>query len=289
MHLAEASPIHLDLFKAAARLPASAQIFERINAALRNPDVRSHEIIDILSQDPATALRVLRLANSVQFVRGEPFASLERAVDWIGITHVYHLLAVTVSANLFCKSLPHYDVTSDQLWRNAVATGTAMHLIAEAGGADPRRAYSVGLFRPVGRMLFQQLATQRELPLPKRMLRDNGETLAWEKSCFEVHNAEAVAYLFEIWGLNRSMGEIIGHHYEPLEASHSPEASGTALLHVACWMAREAGYGLSIESNAWNINPAVLQQACLPSFNLAPYVKRTKEITARLTVTPSNN
>jgi len=289
MHLAEASSIHRDLCKAAARLPASARIFERINTALRNPDVSMREIVDIISQDPATALRVLRLANSVQFVRGEPFASLEKAIDWIGITHIYHLLAVTVSSNLFCESLPHYGLSSDQMWKNAVATATAMHLIAEAGGEDPRRAYTIGLFRPVGRLVLQNLASRRELPLPKHAFFKNQVMLDWEQSCFEVNNAQAVALLFEGWGLHPSMGEVISHHYCPLDASASPEAATTALLHVACWMAHEAGYGLGVESDAWTINHETLEQARLPEFNLTPYVKRTKEITERLTVIPSRN
>ena len=289
MHLAEATAIHRDLCKAATRLPPSARIFERINTALKNPDVSMEEIADIISQDPATALRVLRLANSVQFVRGEPFASLEKAIDWIGITHIYRLLAVTVSSNLFCEALPHYGLSSEQVWKNAVATATAMHLIAEAGGTDPRRAYTLGLFRPVGRLVLQNLASQRDLPPPRHAFFNNRAMLDWEQSCFEVNNAQAVAFLFEGWGLHPSMGEAINHHYHPLEAATSPEAATTALLHVACWMAHEAGYGLSVESNAWTINGETLEQARLPEFNLTPYVQRIKEITARLTVVPSRN
>lgn len=289
MHLAEATPIQRDLYKAAARLPTSARIFERMNTALRNPDVSMQEIADILSQDPAIALRVLRLANSVQFVRGEPFTTLASAIDWIGITHIYRLLAVTVSTNLFCQNLPHYGLSSDHVWRNAVATATAMHLIAEAGGEDPRRAYTIGLFRPVGRMILQHLATQRGLPVPADMQFNNQGMLAWEKTSFGVDNAEAVGVLFELWGLHPLMGEAIRHHYQPLEAGRSSESAIIALLHIACWMAREVGYGLPVESDAWNINRAVLEQARLPKFNLTPYVQRTKEITARLTIVPSLN
>jgi HD-like signal output (HDOD) protein len=289
MQLTETTPVYRDLTKAATRLPVSAFIFERISTALRKPDFSIDEIVDIISQDPATAVRVLRLANSVQFVRGEPFGNLEQAIDWIGITHIYRLLAVTASANLFSEHLPHYGMTSYQLWHNAVATGTAMNLIAEAGGIDPRLAYTIGLFRPVGHLILQQLASLRHLPLPKNLPFKTQDMLDWEKSCFDVHNAETVAYLFSHWGLHPSMGEAIRHHYTPLQAADSPQAATAALLYIACWMAHEAGYGLPVESNSWILSPEILKQARLPNFNLSPYVYRTKEITARLTVVPSMN
>ena len=44
MLLAEETSIHRELRQAAARLPSSARILERVNRALRNPDVDIREI-----------------------------------------------------------------------------------------------------------------------------------------------------------------------------------------------------------------------------------------------------
>jgi HD-like signal output (HDOD) protein len=275
--------LHHEICQAGARLPSSAQIFERINYVLKNPDVSAKDIIDTIKQDPAVALRVLRMANSVQFVRGEPFANLELAIDWIGLTHLYHLLAVTASANLFCEDLPHYGLTSTQLWRNAIATATAMQLIAEPAGEDPRRAYTIGLFRPVGRMILQRMAKKRQIALPAQAMQDHQSTVAWEKHGFGLTSAETVTHLFSSWGLSAQIGECIRHHWEPQEAPDSPYANLTALLHVACWMGREAGFGLAVESDAWSATPDILALAHLPKFRLDPYVLRTQEITHRLT------
>jgi HD-like signal output (HDOD) protein len=281
-------PIRREICQAGARLPSSARIFERINHLLTNPDASAREIVDIIKQDSAVALRVLRLANSVQFVRGEPFASLELAIDWIGLMNLYHLLAVTASANLFCEDLPHYRLTSEQVWRNAIATATAMQLIAEAGGVDPRRAYTLGLFRPVGRIVLQRIALRRRLPVPAQVA-DDPTQHAWENTHFGLNHTEAVITLFSEWGLHRSLGFCIQHHFEPTAAPESPETPYAALLHVACWMSREAGYGLPGESGVWSTTPEILAVARLPKFNLDPYVRRTKEITQRLTVASAKN
>lgn len=278
-----------ELCQAAARLPSSARIFERINQALSNPDVNTQEIIDTVRQDPAVALRILRLANSVQFVRGEPFASLELAVDWIGITHLFHLLTATASACLFCEDLPHYRLSADHLGHNAIATATAMHMLAQTCGEDPRRAYSLGLFRPVGRMVLQRIAVRRGLPVPPRTTTSHKAWIDWEQTSFGINNAEAVTHLFSAWGLHPSLGACIRHHYEPLESPESPETTATALLHVACWVAREAGFGLAIEANAWTPSPEILALAHLTKFRPEQYVRRVQEITVRLTATPVKN
>jgi HD-like signal output (HDOD) protein len=278
-----------DLCQAAARLPSSARIFEKINEALRNPEVPTQEIIDIVKQDSAVALRVLRLANSVQFVRGEPFASLELAVDWIGLTHLFHLLTATASACLFCESLPHYGLSADHLGHNAMATATAIHMLAQTAGEDPRRAYSLGLFRPVGRMVLQRLAVRRELPVPPRSAATHQTWIDWEQTSFGINNAEAVTHLFSAWGLHPSLGACIQHHYHPLEAPESPETTATALLHVACWVAGEAGFGLPVEANAWTLSPRLLELARLPKFRPETYVRRVQEITARVITNPARN
>jgi HD-like signal output (HDOD) protein len=277
-----------DLCQAAARLPSSSRIFERINAALRNPDVNTQEIIDMVRQDPAVALRILRLANSVQFIRGEPFASLELAVDWIGITHLFHLLTATVSAALFCEDLPHYRLSADKLAHNALAAATAMHMLAQASGDDPRHAYSLGLFRPVGRMVLQRLAAKRGLPLPPRTINTHAAWIAWEQDNLGISNADAVTHLFAAWGLHPTLGSCICHHFEPLEASSLPGKT-PALLHIACWVAQEAGFGLSIESNAWTVSPQILEAANLTKFRPEQYVNRVKEITTRLTTIRDHN
>jgi HD-like signal output (HDOD) protein len=281
--------IRREICQAGARLPSSARIFERINHLLANPDASSQGIVDIIKQDSAVALRVLRLANSVQFVRGEPFANLELAIDWIGLMHLYHLLAVTASANLFCEDLPHYRLTSDQVWRNAIATATAMQLIAEAGGADPRRAYTLGLFRPVGRIVLQRIALRRRLPVPAAQSPDPKNPHAWEQANLGLNHTEAVLTLFSEWGLHPSLGYGIQHHFDPASAPDSPDTAYAALLHVACWMSFEAGYGLSIEAGSWSTTPEILALARLPKFNLDPYVRRTKEITERLTAASAKN
>jgi HD-like signal output (HDOD) protein len=285
----ETNSLHQRIESAASRLPSSARIFERLNDALRNPDVDVEEIIDIIRTDPAVALRVMRLANSAQFVRGKPFSNLESAVDWIGITHLYQLLAATVSAKLFCDFLPTYGLASESIWKNSVATATAMSLLAEAAGQEKRQAYSIGLFRPVGRLVLEQISEGGNRGLDLSRLPKSETVLAWERSCFGMDNAEAVSVIFHKWGMKPSLGESIRIHFDPFSSPDSPEVASAALLYIASWMAQQAGHGLSIEAGAWNPSPEMLELACLPPFKLDPYITLTREITARLTVNPGGN
>lgn len=281
--------VRRQIIAASARLPSLAHIFERMNQALRNPDVSVDEIGDIIRMDAAVALRVMRLANSAQFMRSEPFSNLESAIDWIGITHIYQLLAATVSARLYCDQLPAYGLSEETIWKNSIATGTAMALLAEAVGEDKRRAYSLGLFRPVGRLVLQKIARQRHLALDPALRSNSQAVLDWERTSFEVDNAAAVAVVFEAWGLNSILGDCIRIHFNPLASADAPQAPLAALLYIAGWMAQQAGHGLAVEADAWTVTPAITTLARLPRFNLDGYVARTREITTRLTLDPLSN
>lgn len=276
-----------DLCRAAARLPSSARIFEQIDHVLRNPDMDAAEVIAMIKQDAAVALRVLRLANSVQFARGKPFADLDSAIDWIGLAQVYQLLAVTASANLFCEDLPHYQLTAEQLRRNAVATAEAMRLLANLAGDEPRRAYSLGLFRPVGRLVLQRLANARRVPRPE--VHDGRGAAAWERNTLGVCHAEAVEVLFGLWGLNPFIGEVISRHLEPRAGPDDEVAMSAARLHVACWLVTQAGFGLGVEAFAWSASSEMLALARLPNFSPEAYVRLTRELAGRVTGLPNLN
>jgi HD-like signal output (HDOD) protein len=285
----EGDQIRRSILTAGARLPSSSQILERMNRLLGNPDASVDEICDVIRLDAAIALRVMRLANHAQFVRNEPFSNLESAIEWVGITHIYQMLAATVSARLFCEHLPAYGLASELVWKNSVATGTAMSLLAEAAKEDKRRAYSLGLFRPVGRLVLQKIARERGLKVDQEHRSRTREVLAWERDRFGIDNAGAVSVLFDQWKLNTALGSSILLHFDPLSAPDAPHAALAALLHVASWMAQQAGHGLAVEQDAWNICPDMIRLAHLPRFNMDSYVARTLEITTRLTVNPMSN
>ena len=69
---------------AAEKLPTTPQIFSRLSAAMKNPDISVEEIVSVVQMDAALSARVLRLSNSAQYGRGGSINNLADAINRTG-------------------------------------------------------------------------------------------------------------------------------------------------------------------------------------------------------------
>lgn len=247
---------------------------------MKDPDVSVHEIVAIVRLDAALSSRVLRVSNSAQFARGGHIASLDEAIDRIGLYEVYRLVGAAVASQLYFVGLPVYGVGGDELWENSVTTALALEMLADQVGEDRRTGYTLGLLRPVGRLLLQRIATENSCPPLSGRHPTAALVAAWELNALGITSTEAVERLFQLWGFAPALTEPIRHHFAP---AGDPSASRlTALLHIASWVATELGKGLSIEKHAWAVTDAVLLQAGLPADAADKCIERTRKTAERL-------
>jgi HD-like signal output (HDOD) protein len=268
------------LLAAASKLPATPRIFQQLSLAIKDPDVSIESIVSVVRLDPALSAKVLRASNSPFFSRGGRCNSLDEAIERVGIYVVYQLVGATVASQLFSAGLPVYGVTGDELWQNSVATAVALDFLSEAAGADGRVGYTVGLLRPVGRLVLQRLAAEMNLG-PRAGLHETAALVdAWEQTTFGLTNTEAVERVFQIWEYPAQLTQPIRHHFNP--TSDPKRGPLTALLHLAGWVATEYGKGLRFEQGAWSLDPAILSQAGLETDAVEQCFERTKRIAGRI-------
>src|SRR5947209_244780 len=78
--------------KSLQELPLLPHTFDRIMRLLDDPRSREHKLADAVAQDPALALKVLRLANSPYYGASGQVTGLDQALGLIGSTSVRGLL-----------------------------------------------------------------------------------------------------------------------------------------------------------------------------------------------------
>lgn len=132
-------------------LPATAGILEKVQQLLRSEDSTTNDVADLLVLDPAMASRIIRIANSAVFQRGESCRSLEEALMRIGFSEIREVVNLVLGSALMSRPLPAYGLSATQAWHEAVGCAVAAALIAEASGEDSGLAYTVGLFSTIGR------------------------------------------------------------------------------------------------------------------------------------------
>ena len=248
-------------FQAAAdRLPSTPRVFSRLGMALHDPNIDVDDISAIIRLDAALSARLLRLSNSPGFMGTEPAGNLTEAVQRVGFREVFRLVGIAMSSQLYIQGLPVYGMAGTELWENSLAVALALERLApHAGAVDERFAYTVGLLRPIGRLLVQRLAASSACaPLAARK-ETASMVIRWEQEMFGLTSLEAAERLFALWGLPSDLGLALRYQFRPWDDPEKTKFS--ALVYLAGSVAASLGKGLGIEQNAWGRAAEALAQA----------------------------
>jgi HD-like signal output (HDOD) protein len=241
---------------AAERLPTTPQIFSRLSAAMKNPDISVEEIVSVVQLDAALSARVLRLSNSAQYGRGGTINNLGEAINRTGFQQVYRLVGAAMSSQLYITGLPVYGVGGDELWTNSLTSAIALEHLSDAVGEDRRIGYTLGLLRSVGRLLLQRLAAGALIPPLSGRKATAALVDVWERETFGVTSAEAAERLFALWLFPARLADPIQFQFNPSAAPQRERFA--ALLHLAGYITDKLGKGLPIEKEAWSVEEEIL-------------------------------
>lgn len=220
-------------------LPASPAVLARLEPLLSNVESSVEEITELLRRDAALTARIIRIANSVTYNRGEALSSIEEALMRVGFVEVYRVTGFAVMAQVSNQQIPLYEVTGAQFRENSLLTALIMEALAKAIGADPRAAYTAGLLRSTGK-----IALDRAMRAHNRY-KDvepyaRGPLLEWEAATFGCTNLDAGALVLEAWRFPSAMVAAVRDHYGCGES----ESVLTPLLNLAAGAAERCGHGL---------------------------------------------
>jgi HD-like signal output (HDOD) protein len=259
---------------AAERLPTTPQIFSRLSAAMKNPDISVEEIVSVVQLDAALSARVLRLSNSAQFGRGDPVTSLDAAINRTGFQEVYRLVGAAMSSQLYITGLPVYGIGGDELWANSITAAVALEHLSDATGEDRRIGYTLGLLRSVGRLLLQRLAAGALIPPLSGRKATAALVEAWERETFGITSAEAAERLFALWRFPSRLADPIQFQFKPSAAPQSVRFA--ALLHLAGYIAEKLDRSIPIEKSAWSLDEAILLMAGIDLETVEACLEKTK-------------
>ena len=260
------------VMRLARKLPTSPHIFGRLGMLLGNMDADLEDIVKLASVDAGLTSRVIRMSNSVFFRGDMAVSTLEDAISRVGFREVHKIVGIAMTDQVFQSGLPVYNLTASQMWENSVVTALAMAKLASVSAEDEGMAYTVGLLRPVGKLILDTLLQieQPGISCPDTITLD---LPSWEHAWAGISSNEVGAMILEEWRMPESMHHSLKGHYRP------DDAAGRlgALLHLACWVARELGKGFKVEDKQWDLSEDVLQRAGLTAETVQASVPETQE------------
>lgn len=240
------------------QLVAFPEVYLRLGQLLDDPDCAAPQVAQLISQDPALSLRVLRIANSPFFGLSREVDTVARAVTVLGLARVRETV-LTCAASQVLTEIPNDVITMEDFWHHSIYCG----LIAQALATHSSRvsedfAFVAGLLHDIGQLvLFNRYPGEMHVALD--LLAEGDRELqmhAVEQQVLGIDHMALGAALLHAWHLPERLQECVEFHHQPERAQRYPVE--TAVIHLANALAHLAQSGSDdlaeasfIDARAW--------------------------------------
>lgn len=205
------------------QLPAVPSVYAELTRRLNDPSVSVFELGELVAEDAALTVQVLRLANSAYFGRGQVVTRIADAAARLG-TRLLRSLVLTAEVYGHLPVSPALADRIENLQRHA-------SLVARiASSLDPRAswkddAFTAGLVHDIGKLLM----LSRLPELSARIAQEAADSFRLEHEVeveqLGAHHGALGACLLGMWGLPSAVIEAVhGHHDLALDIPHSLNA-----------------------------------------------------------------
>lgn len=155
--------------------PAAQQVLALTGRA----ESSTHAVVNAIRQDQALSLRILRMANSTLYARGDRVDNVAKAVARIGLAQIRSAVLSVSVLDAFGSFSGSDAFRADWFWEHSTATGTLAMRLSQACGHTRDHCetmFTAGLLHDLGRLLYAehlpehypkviQTAERLELPL----------------------------------------------------------------------------------------------------------------------------
>jgi HD-like signal output (HDOD) protein len=247
---------HDTIITLGGKLPPALGVLGRLREVLDDPDCDLDELVELLQVDAALTFQIIRLSNSALYGLGARCQSLDEAVARVGFGEIHQLVTLIVARQAMQNDLALYGIPAGRLWENSVAVGSLAGALAARADLHAGGAYSAGLLRNLGRIIFNNHIGAAAYPGEEA----EPDVFAWEKRAHGMTAPEATAVLLDHWRFPPEICGAVCAHAVPEQAA-AGSVRGAAVLHLAC--ARAVGWGCTLpgERTVWRRDEALLALA----------------------------
>lgn len=154
--------------RAELELPVLPEVAARVVSVASSADTDAAALSRLITNDPALAAHVMRVASSAAYQPRSPIESLQQAISWLGMSEVSDI-AFTVAVQGKLLNVPGQKARVQRMWKSAVATAAWSRLVAESTNKSAEAAYLAGLLHEIGKPVCLQtiaeLARRAATPL----------------------------------------------------------------------------------------------------------------------------
>ncbi len=216
-------------------VPTLPKLFERVVAALEDPDVDFDHVAQLIEIDQALTAQVLRVANSAFY---STQATVSRVSEALMILGTVVTRSVVLSTTVFDPSAIRLRGFFEHALGCAAAAG-ALARVTKRG--HPEELAAAGLLHDIGKVVLYKEMPDVFEHIVARAMGENRTFRAVEHELLGTDHGEIASWLMERWRFPPALAEPIVFHHAPARARIAHDE--TAIVHVANVIVRALGYG----------------------------------------------
>ncbi len=235
------------------QLPPVSSVMQRLLSVLRDPLSEVADISKLVRVDTALAAQILRLANSPFYGLTEQVASVDQAIQHVGVNEITRLISTISARQLFQKALTRYKIAPHLMWTHTLAVAVGGEVMAERLFGDVEIAYLTGMLHGIGFVALDGVATTRNLG-PRR---PDVPLLEWERDHFGSDNAAIAGRVLHHWNFPALIVEAVTARYQAPDNETIAQPAG--LLYTASYFAERVPAGLPPEAGLFTAPTKALE------------------------------
>lgn len=227
---------------------------------VEDPKSTARDLHEVIKNDPALSVKVLKVVNSAFYGLPGQVASVDRAIILLGLSAVKNIAIAASIARLFKGKRISEQFSAADLWRHSVAVAVAARAL---GKLSPHpvmldELFVAGLIHDIGTLVERQAFPDEFTDIIRRCSYSSQDFLQCERDIIGADHQAFGVGLTTKWKFPRHLRAAVGFHHSP--QSVSAELKNIAsLIHVADVIAcqEQLGFYLTAQNDA--VDPALLE------------------------------
>ncbi len=155
------------------QLPSQPNIFMTLQKMSQDPDVSSNKLCQVIGQDPALAVRIMSIANSPIMRGSVSIASLDSAINRLGVRFVTYVSMGLALKQLFIAKHKAVEERMQFVWDHSGKVAASAYVLAKSLRLfPPEEVMLAGLVHEIGKLPILTFADQSAEHLAKLPLLD---------------------------------------------------------------------------------------------------------------------
>jgi len=208
-------------------------VFVRVNEMVNDPHTSMTDVAEVISQDPALTIRILRMANSPAYGISKEIDSVLKAATIIGTERVRDIALATSAVNTF-DGIPNELVSMDDFWMHSIYCAIiSKYLAGIAKLPNPDSLFVAGLLHDIGQLVLFKTLPELSRKSLEYVLDDTEDTSFHlvEQEFIGFDHAMVGGALAENWHLTPMLVETISAHHDLQQADKYKKES--AIVKIA--------------------------------------------------------